>query len=472
MRRSTLLCVLFGSILAGLILGHYLMVAIWPLIITAATLLALRRPRLFQFGLLLFGLTLGLWRAEAYHHATQNLTALIDQKVTMTGTVTDDPGITTTGTAFKIATTTINGAPSNATISVYMQRENLHRGWHISATGKLKPGFGNQAVELSYPTITVTSMDQSLLEQFRQRFFVGMKTALPEPAASFGLGLLVGIRALIPKDLQIQLALVGLSHLVAVSGYNLTIIVQATERLLGRFGRNVTLAGAFWLIGLFVIAAGGGASIVRAAFVSVLGLLAAHYGRQFKPLVIILLAAAVTALYQPSYLTDYGWLLSFTAFFGIMVLAPAITARLSHEPGLVTKMLIETTCAQIMTLPLIAYGFGQLSLISPLANLVELPLVPAAMFLSLLAGLAGMIVPAFAGWIAWPADLLLRGMLWLVHSLAAVPGAGKTVTLNFAVMLGLYAVIGIMTILLVRRRHPRLPKTNLKLSSFISKMSS
>ncbi|MGQ7346814.1 ComEC/Rec2 family competence protein, partial [Streptococcus suis] len=159
-------------------------------------------------------------------------------------------------------------------------------------------------------------------EGFRQSFFAGMRTALPEPLASFALGLLVGVRALIPKDLQAQLALVGLSHLVAVSGYNLTILIVASQKALSRFGRGITLAASLWLIGLFLAVAGTSPSIVRASLVAVLALFASAYGRRFNPITLILLAAAATAFVNPVYLTDLGWLLSFLAFFGILVLAP------------------------------------------------------------------------------------------------------------------------------------------------------
>jgi competence protein ComEC len=456
-RRSVLLCLIFVAVLAGLILGRLVAVDAWPLFAASIALIALRRPRLVAAGLIIAALGLGLWRAGVTRIADDSLSRLIGTKVTVTGLVADDPGTTSSGGAsFKLDHLVIAGRKVGGQLPVYMQRVNLHRGWQVSAAGTIKPGFGNAPVELSYPTLRVTSTQQSLLERWRQRFFAGMKTALPEPAASFGLGLLVGIRSLIPKDLQAQLALVGLSHLVAVSGYNLTIIVRATERLLGRLGRGVTLAGSLWLIGLFVVAAGGGASIVRAALVSTLSLLAGFYGRRFQPLVLILLAAAATALYHPAYLTDYGWLLSFTAFFGVMVLAPAVIARLRREPNWLVSLLIETVCAQLLTLPLIAYGFGQLSIISPLANLIELPLVPLAMLLSLVAGLAGIFAPAFAGWLAWPATLLLNFMLWVVHQLAALPWAGRSLTLGLSAMLGIYGLISAVTVVLIRRRQPAL----------------
>jgi len=398
--------------------------------------------RLRVGGWVLLALVTGLWRAGDYAAARSDLTGFIGQKVTVAGEIVDDPVVDPRGfTTFKLGDPRVNGRASVGMLPVFMQRANLHRGWRVEAAGKLKSGFGNQPVELSYPKLTVTSTAQSPLERVRQLFFVGMKTALPEPVASFALGLLVGIRALIPKDMQAQLTAVGLSHLVAVSGYNLTIIVAAAARVLKRFGRGVTLALTFWLIGGFLIVTGASASIVRASLVATLSLLAAFYGRRFEPLTLILLAAAATALFNPVYLTDLGWLLSFLAFFGILVVAPAVTARFNYPKRLIAQLFIETTTAQVMTLPLILAIFGNLSPWAPLANLLILPTVPLAMLLCFIAGLAGVFAPAFAGWLAWPADLLLSTTLKLISALAALPGSGSKFQIDIPAMLIIYSLL-------------------------------
>ncbi len=234
----------------------------------------------------------------------------------------------------------------------------LQRGYRIQAIGKVGPGFGNAVAEIGFPKLTVLSTYQDPFERFRQRLFVGVKTALPEPIDSFGLGLLVGIRALIPKDMQVELTLVGLSHLVAVSGYNLTIIVAAVDRALKRAGRGVALAISLWLIAGFLIVTGASASIVRASLVSILSLLASYYGLRFNSLTLILIVAGVTAAAEPKYLTYLGWLLSFLAFFGIMLVAPVVEARLGHPKSIPVRLFIESFTAQVLTLPMILFMFG------------------------------------------------------------------------------------------------------------------
>src|SRR5581483_4964968 len=154
---------------------------------------------------------------------------------------------------------------------------------------------------------------------------------------------------------------------------------------------------------------GFSASIVRAALVSILSLWAWYYGRRVKPMVLISLAAAITALWNPFYIwADLGWWLSFLAFFGVLVISPLITNRLFKKtPKLFTLVFLETLSAELMTLPLILMTFSQLSIVALIANLLVVPLVPLAMLLSTVAGAAGFITPQIAGWLALPARLLL-----------------------------------------------------------------
>jgi len=467
MRRTAQISLVFAALLSGVALGRAgLSASVAAFLIAGTTALIACRSRLFLTCLMLAAATLGLWRAGVWASDRASLAGLIGQTVTVTGVVADDPSTGATGQVdFKLGALTQNGRRLPGTLSVHLYPVRFQRGYHLLLTGKVKPGFGNAVAELSFPKVQLLSADQNWLERLRQRFFTGVKTALPEPIASFGLGLLVGIRALIPKPMQTELALVGLSHLVAVSGYNLTIIVSAVDRAFKKAGRGVALAVSLWLIVGFLVVTGASASIVRASVVSVLSLLASFYGLRFNPLTLILLTAGVTAAADPGYLTDLGWLLSFLAFFGILVLAPAVEARLNHPKSVLVRLFIESFTAQILTIPLILYFFGQLSIISPITNLVILPLVPLAMAVTFVAGLAGMLLPAFAGWLAWPAMLLLGFITRAIDQFASLPWAGRTDHLSLAAMLVMYAVIIVFTISIkrvnARRGHTEKPSAHL-----------
>ena len=456
MRRTTAITLICAGLLAGVILGRLGYTAGFAAVIIApatALLAVAARSRLAVLALVVAAAVLGLWHTTGWLAAQTSLTGLIGQKITLTAVVADDPAVNETSrdVSYSVTNMTLAGGRRlPGTLAVYDYPVQLQRGYKVALSGKITPGYGNAAVELSFPKVQVLSRAQSLLERWRQRFFAGMRTALPDPLASFGLGLLVGIRALIPKPLQTELALVGLSHLVAVSGYNLTIIVQAAHRLLARLGRGPALVGSLWVIAGFLVFTGATASIVRASLVSVLTLLAGFYGHRFQPLVIISIAAGLTAAFNPSYLTDIGWLLSFLAFFGILVLAPAVEDRLGHPRLIIVRLLIESMAAQILTLPLIMFFFNQLSIVSPLTNFLILPLVPLAMGASFLAGLGGMVVPAFAGWVAWPAALVLNFMLGLINYFAARPWAARSGHLSLPGTCLCYGIIVVLTVALTR----------------------
>jgi competence protein ComEC len=407
-------------------------------------------------ALALVAVALGLTRAQVWKGEHTALAGRIGTPVVLVGTVADDPSITDTGQVnFTLGSLRDHGERVPGAIGVHEYSVHLQRGYQLQLSGKLKTGFGNAQAELGFPKLEVLSTSQTPLERLRQRFFAGMRTALPDPIASFGLGLLVGIRALIPKPMQATLALVGLSHLVAVSGYNLTILVRAADRATRRLGRGIALATSLWLIGGFLVVTGASASIVRASLVSALSLLASFYGRRFHAVTLILIAAGVTAAYSPGYLSDLGWLLSFLAFFGILVLAPAVEARLGRPKRVAARLFIESFAAQIMTIPLILFFFGQLSIVSPITNLLILPMVPFAMAVSFGAGLAGMFLPAFAGWFAWPAAILLSFIVKLINAFASLPFAGRDYQITLTEMLAMYALIAIVAVVLTRRRQRR-----------------
>lgn len=449
MRRTTQLSLVFAALIGGVALGRTGIESSAVIAISALVLAVLSfRSRLFVTCLMLAAITFGVWRTTVWTADRQELASLIGREVNLTAIVVDDPSQNDKGhVSLTLGHLRIDGqTPVPGQLKVYTYPVRLQRGYEVQATGVVKPGFGNAVAELSFPNIQTLSTHQNWLERFRQQFFAGMRTALPEPLASFGLGLLVGIRALIPKDMQAELTLVGLSHLVAVSGYNLTIIVAAVDRTLQRAGRGVALATSLWLIAGFLVVTGASASIVRASIVSVLSLVAGFYGLRFNPLTLIFITGGITAAADPKYLTDLGWLLSFLAFFGILVVAPAIEARLRHPKSVVIRLFIESSTAHLLTLPLILFMFSQLSIVAPLTNLLVLPLIPLAMATSFLAGIAGMIMPAFAGWLSWPALAVLGFIQAIIDQFASLPWAGRTERLSLMAMLAMYALIIVFTI--------------------------
>lgn len=343
----------------------------------------------------------------------------------------------------------------------------VYRGDILEVRGKLFPTGGSRQAKTSYSEIKVLGRSGLWSEKARREFVAGMQSAMPEPQASFGLGLLVGQRSTLPDEVSRQLSIVGLTHIIAVSGYNLTIIVRGVRRALSKRSKYQSTVIALALIGSFLLFTGFSASIVRASIVSLLSIAAWYYGRTFKPMVLITMAAALTAGWNPVYLwSDVGWYLSFLAFFGVLVVAPLLKRLVlgSRDPKFLEQVIFESISAQLMAAPLILYIFSEASLIALLSNAVIVPLVPFAMLLSLIGGVAGMIIPTVAGIIAWPGTALMTYILDLVSLFSRIPHAHVEYALPLGSMLLSYGLILSVALLLYRRlklKHGTITEKNI-----------
>lgn len=405
----------------------------WPVIVAA----------------ILIGLNIGLWRGQQVYSNLLIYENLYGQKVHLQGRVGDDAAYSYRGQIeFHISEIVQINGEANRKLSGRIRVRGfgaigIRRGDIIEIKGKLYEGFGNRQGSISYAEINILTRQPNFVEKIRSKFFAGVNTALPEPNSSLGLGFLVGLRTLLPDNLLGELSATGLTHIVAVSGYNLTILVRVMRRLFAKKSVYLSIASSAFLIIGFLMVTGLSPSISRAAVVSGFALTAWFYGRSIKPLLLILLSAAITALFNPFYAWyDLGWYLSFAAFFGVLILAPIITKRLfKSRPKLLAQVAIETISAQIMALPIIAVIFNELSLISLLANIIIVPLIPFAMLLTFIAGMGGMIGPLFAGWVAWPANFILTFMTDMISLMASVPWALTEIEVDWGVVSVFYAII-------------------------------
>ncbi len=394
------------------------------------------------------GLSLGWWRGADYVAKLANYQRLYYHKVTLVAVAQND-GVYGTHSQLSFDGANIR-TDKNQTLAGKVQisgfgLNSVLQGDSIEATGKLYPAQGTYQARLSFAQLQIIAHHPSVVAEVRRRFAAGMQSALPEPLASFAMGLLIGQRATLPTYVKQDLLMVGLTHIIAVSGYNLTIILQASRGLLAARSKRGSFMLTVGLTAGFLLLAGSSASIVRAAIVSMLSIGATYYGRSFKPLNLILLAAALTAFKNPFYIwNDLSWYLSFLAFFGVMVLAPAILAgfRSRLRESLIVQIALESICAELMTLPIIIHTFGQVSFISLVANVLVVALIPVAMLCSTVAGLAGMFAGSVAGWLSWPARLLLTYMLDTAHLLAHLPHIFiQNLSLSLTQMLVLYAAL-------------------------------
>lgn len=455
MRRSTqILLAAIGFMLGIMFVKLYGSVS-QPLLLAWATVtvvlaMLLRKSQLLYIPILLLAFAAGMLRQDLYSAFRPSATIddLQYSRQTIEGTVVGEPyRDDKTNMVFYLTSLRVGGRPVEGDLRVKSLVGNTREGYRVQAVGKVLPSLGKTSSSISYAKVTVFSTRQGLLVQTKSEFSKGLRRALPEPAASFMLGILIGARSTLPKDLQTTMALIGLSHLVAVSGYNLTIISLAVQRLLGKKWQWAGLVATLWLIVGFVLLTGASASIVRAGIMSTLFLLSTYYGRRLEVLTCLALGIIITLGWDPSYINDLGWQLSFLALAGIVLLTPVIRSFTPKRFGVVGEIVAVSIAAQLATVPLIAFTFGTVSIIAPLANMIVLPMVPLLMAAGFIAGVMGMLLPAaavtVASPIAWLANGLIDGMRYLGSlPAAAVEGAAPTL----AVVTILYGLLILLSV--------------------------
>ncbi len=396
---------------------------------------------------LISGVIFGLWRGSISQSELAQFKPLYGQSVSVTGRVKDDIDIGTSNQiVIRLDSLIIKGRAMSGNLWVTTGNADIKRGDKIIVSGKLTTGFGNFAGIIYRANIDkiVHPQPGDIARVIRDWFADAVRRVIPDPESSLGIGFLVGQRRSLPADLVLALQLAGLTHVVVASGYNLTILVRLARRLLEKVSKYLSALSASVMIVAFMAITGVSPSMSRAGLVAGLSLAAWYYGRKFHPIILLLIAIAITVIINPGYAWgDLGWQLSFAAFAGVMILAPLATKYLfgDKQPGFIGQVLIETVSAQIATAPIIIAAFGLLSNVAVVSNLLVLPLVSLAMLLTFIAGIGSLILPAIGGIISLPAMWLLHYMVSVTEYLASLPWVSSTVQLTWWMMAIYYVIL-------------------------------
>lgn len=256
----------------------------------------------------------------------------------------------------------------------------------------------------------------SAISRFREHCRRIVLRLLHEPQAALAIGILLGIQAGLPETTRNAFAATGTSHILVVSGWNFSIAAAALTGL----ARLLRLPPwpAFWLslavMWVYAGFTGASAAVVRAAMMASLALLARTVERQSEPWRLLLAACWLLTLINPYTLWDLGFQLSALATASLFAFGKPVDVWLDqmHWPthpisAAMREALGATLAAQVLTLPLMLYHFGNLSLIAPLANILIVPIVPFAMLLGGCALIGGLIWLPLGQWLALGAWLPL-----------------------------------------------------------------
>jgi competence protein ComEC len=281
----------------------------------------------------------------------------------------------------------------------------------------------------------------------KTKFMNIINSIISEPHAAFLAGLLVGARRGIPEYLLEAFNRTGTTHIIAISGSNITIIAAVIIGFMQFLGVN--RKRAFWWISagivIFVIMTGATASVVRAGIMGIFVLLARQLGRASRATNALVFTAFVMLLVNPKILIfDAGFQLSFLATVGLVYINPIFqnyTKRLPQMFGM-KEALVTTMSAMVTTTPLILYQFGRLSVVAPLANIIILPAIPMTMAIGFAAGMVGMLSQSLGSILVWPAWLLLEYMIRVAEILSSWKFASLELGgFHWLLMIGMYGVI-------------------------------
>ena len=253
-----------------------------------------------------------------------------------------------------------------------------------------------------------------------------MDELFAEPYSAFMAGLLLGSRSGLSVELTEMFNITGLTHIIAISGYNISLVIIIMNALFGFLGRRakVIIGGVFIL--LFVVFVGASAAVVRAAIMGVISLLALYFGRKYFVSAALFLAVFLMVLWNPYVLMyDKGAWLSFLATAGIVYVSPLLQPYFEFLPAKfgLREAALMTISAQVLVVPIILLIFGRLSMVSVIANIFVLPLIPLAMLFGFAAVLSSYFLYFPSLFFAFCGYLVLGLVILMVDFFAAMPFA-------------------------------------------------
>ncbi len=279
--------------------------------------------------------------------------------------------------------------------------------WSICSNPKIKVLEGNSGNLLI-----------KIMLDIKNSIKIQMARLWPEPDNSLMAGILYGSRSGLPQEMVDNFSRTGVSHITAVSGYNVTIIAIALNSVLIYFG--LFRRQSFWvlvsLILAFVFFTGASASVVRAGIMAIIVLVSGHIGR-LSAISKVLVYAVVTMLAINPYLLvwDAGFQLSFLSTLGLVYLSPIFQYYVDKKIKINNSFLasgvevfITTIAAIITTLPLIMYQFGRVSIVAPVVNMLILWIIPWLMLFGFMALVISFVFFPIGQLIGWFTEFGIR----------------------------------------------------------------
>lgn len=294
----------------------------------------------------------------------------------------------------------------------------------------------------------------SILQPQRQYLSAQFQNILPEDQAVLLSGILLGQKGDLSKTLKDDLIATSTIHIVVVSGQNLSLLAGFCLLLAPRIGRRKTIILTLLIIVLYSLLTGLQIPVLRAAIMSTIALIGVLLGRDRQNAWILILTALVMLIYEPNWLFSISFQLSFLATFAVVVIAPILISLFRFIPSLFREDLAVSLAAQLMTLPIIAANFGQISLIGVLANLLVLWVVSPVMIAGIILLVSLLFLPQISPVCALIPYIFLTYFLYIIQFFSQIPFAlVKIDQLHPLVWVGYYILLfGVFSVLAQKTR--------------------
>ena len=223
------------------------------------------------------------------------------------------------------------------------------------------------------------------LRIFRKSLSKRIEIYLPEPQASLLIGILFGSERSFSQDFEENLRVSGTTHIISASGYNITILILASSKILSFIKKKYRLIISLILIWLYCILSGLGASILRATVMGTLTIVSLLSGNVKNIHLLLPLGIFFLILINPKILFDIGFQLSILATLGLIYLLPSIEAlikkifKINNVPQFIEDNFLSTISCTLSTLPISISIFEKISLVSIFSNILVLPLTETTM---------------------------------------------------------------------------------------------
>ncbi|MCT7970040.1 ComEC/Rec2 family competence protein [Laspinema sp. D1] len=279
--------------------------------------------------------------------------------------------------------------------------------------------------------------------QLRRRILRAQVRGLGVPEGPVLSAMVLGRRAVdLPHDIRERFMQVGLAHVLAASGFHVAVILGLVRAVTRRFSEKAQFGYGAAVLIIYVFVTGGSPSVLRAALMGSAALLAPLMQRQVNALGSLLLAATFLLIWNPLWIWDLGFQMSFLATLGLLVSTPAVLKRLDWLPPAIASLIAVPIAVSVWVLPLQLYTFGVLAPYSIKLNiLLSLPLAGITLG-GFISAIAAAIWPLAGTAVAWLLYYPLKLTIAIVEFVSQLPGNSiATGTLSIVQLVILYGIV-------------------------------